>query len=224
MSYTSDREQVVGAARAMAAAGLVVGASGNVSARTHDGNVAITRHGIPKGECTSADVIVVDLDGEVVDTAAAEHRPSVETAIHLGLLRARPDFGAVVHSHALYASMFAVAQRPIPALIDEFAVESGAEVPVAAYGISGTDELGANVVAAVGDYGRAALMANHGLVVGGRDLEHALELSIAIDRTAHIVLGAEVLGGAKPLREDAYNLYTLVYEMKVKEDKGEAPA
>lgn len=224
MSYATERAEVVEAAHAMAAAGLVVGASGNVSMRTADANVAITRHGIPKGACTPADVIVVDLDGDVVDDGADGHRPSVETSIHLGLLRARADFGAVVHSHALYASMFAVAQRPIPALIDEFAVEIGAEVPVAAYGISGSEDLGAKVVAGIGEYGRAALMANHGLVVGGRDLGHAVDLSIAIDRTAHIVLGAEMLGGAKALRADAYELYTLVYEMKVKEDKGEDPS
>lgn len=220
MTYETERAEVVAAAHAMAAAGLVVGASGNVSRRTGDANAAITRHGIPKGDCTPADVLVVDLDGEVVD-GDPEFRPSVETAIHLGLLRARPDFGAVLHCHALHASMFAVARRPIPSLIDEFAVEIGTEVPVAEYGISGTDDLGANVVAAMGEYGRAALMANHGLVVGGRDLDHAVELSIGIDRTAQIVVGAEVLGGAKALPQDAYDLYTLVYEMKVKQERGE---
>jgi len=220
VNYEQERREVVDAAHAMASSGLVVGSSGNVSRRLDGGLVAVTRHGVAKGNCTLEDVLIVDMEGNLAEEAG-DYRPSVETGIHTQILAERADFGAVMHSHALYPSMFAVAQKPIPALIDEFAVEIGGEIPVASYAISGTPELAANVLEAFGPYGRAALMANHGLVVGGQDLDHVLALSIAIDRTAHIVFGAEQLGGAMPLDEAAYSLYTALYEYKVREDLGE---
>ncbi|MCC7076273.1 MAG: class II aldolase/adducin family protein [Acidimicrobiia bacterium] len=218
MRYEAERTAVVSTARELFERDLVAGTSGNVSLQVEDDLVAITPHGTRYETMQPTDIILVDLQGDVVE---GDLQPSVETAIHLRAIAARRDVTAVVHSHPLYASMFALAHRPIPALIDEFVVECGAEIPCAGYAISGTDDLAQNVVAALGAFGRAALMVNHGLVVAHTDLDHCLALTAAIDRTAHIVLGAESLGGAVPLPAEAANLYTAVYEYKVKEAKGE---
>lgn len=218
MRYADERAAVAEAAKELFDRGLVAGTSGNLSLQVEDDLVAITPHGTRYETMTAGQVILVDLEGAVVE---GDLQPSVETAIHLRTMATRHDVRSVVHSHPVYASMFAVAHRPIPALIDEFVVECGAEVPCAEYAISGSDCLAEHVVEALGPYGRAALMVNHGLVVAHTDLDHCLALTANIDRTAQIVLGAETLGGAVPLPEEATNLFTTVYEYKVKEAKDE---
>jgi len=142
----------------MLAGGLVRGTEGNVSARAGE-LVAVSPTSLAYDTLRPEDVSLVTETGELVDG----REPSVELPLHLTVLAARPDVGAVVHTHSPHATA-----RPV--------------VPVA-NGRSGTAELGAAVVAAAGD-GDAVVMLDHGPVCFGTDLAEALERAFALEEAA----------------------------------------
>jgi L-fuculose-phosphate aldolase len=148
---------------------------------------------------TLDDLVVVALDGEVV-SAKEGRSPSSEKMLHLSCYRAFDDVGSVIHSHPVYATMFAVAHQNIPACIDEFTVYVGGDVRVTEYASSGSAALGDNAVVALKDRG-AALIANHGLVAVGPRPDKVLHITALVERNAQIVFGARLLGEIHQLPE-----------------------
>ncbi|MEJ7584665.1 MAG: class II aldolase/adducin family protein [Acidimicrobiales bacterium] len=201
------RAAVLAAAKTMHARGLVEGTAGNVSGRVNDGTVVMTPSSLSYEAMTLADLVVVTLDGEVV---SGHRSPTSEGALHLATMAAHPEVGGVVHCHAIHASMFAVARVPIPAAIDEFVVYVGGDVPVCDYHQSGSDELGKEVAAHLGDRS-AALMANHGLVCVGQSVDDALRVALVVEHNAHIVWGAQLLGPVAELPDKPVRDFTGVY-------------
>ena len=202
MSWEEEKEQVLEACRRIVAAGLVAGASGNVSRRVEgpDGVplVAITASQVPYHRLTARDIVVIDFEGDPVEGVGV---PSSETLAHLAVYRARPDVGAVVHTHSIYASALAVAGLEIPPLIDEQVVVLGGVVPVAEYAIAGSQELADKACAALGE-GNAVLLHNHGVLGVGADLEEAAIACELVERLAQIYVLALGLGRVTPLPED----------------------
>ena len=184
------RLAVLDAAHELNRKGLVEASSGNVSARVDGERVCMTPSSVLYDEMVIGDLVIVDLDGNVLE---GEKGPTSEKALHLACYRAYPEVGGVIHSHAVFATMFAVARQPIPAAIEEVAVYVGGEIPVCAYTMTGTDQLGDEVAAKLADRG-ATLLANHGLVSVGRDVGEALKIAALVERTAQIVWGARQLG------------------------------
>lgn len=184
------RESVLAAARELSRRGLVEGTAGNVSARVEEGRVCMTPSSVAYDTMTLDDLVVVDLDGEVLE---GERSPTTERSLHLSCYRAHPEIGGVIHSHPVYASMFAVARQPIPAAIEEVTVYIGGDIEVCDYVMTGTDELGEAVAAALAERA-ATLMANHGMVTVGATVEKALHAAAVVERTAQIVWGARLLG------------------------------
>jgi L-fuculose-phosphate aldolase len=189
-SPTTTREAVLATAKRMLAAGLVEGTSGNISGRLPDGLVCLTPSSVDYDTMTLDDLVVVDLDGAVV---AGTRSPTTEKDLHLSTLRRYPELGAVIHTHAVYATMFALAHEPIPAVIEEVVVYLGGDVPCCRYEGTGTAALGDAVAAHLADRG-AALLANHGLVTCGPSPETALHNAALAERTAKIVWGARAMG------------------------------
>lgn len=183
-------QAVLAAAQAMYAKGLVEGTAGNVSGRVGDGTFCLTPSSLGYEAMRASDLIFVDAGGDVV---AGDGHPSSEKALHLACYRRWAEVGGVVHCHPLYASMFAVARQTIPAAIEEVVIYIGGDVEVCDYHLTGSDELGEAVAAELGRRS-AVLMANHGLVTVGRDPADALHGALVVERTAHIVWGARLLG------------------------------
>ncbi len=202
------KHEVLETARAMHARGLVEGTAGNVSGRVDDDTIVMTPSSVPYTTMTLDDLVVVTADGTVV---AGERSPTSEKAVHLATLARHAEVGGVVHSHARWASTFAVARRPIPAAIDEFVVYIGGDVPVCDYHQSGSDELG-DAVAAAFEARSAVLMANHGLVTIGKSPADALHAALVVEHNAHIMWGAGALGGVVPLPEKARTDFANVYD------------
>jgi L-fuculose-phosphate aldolase len=202
------REKLVETARELLRCGLVEGTAGNLSARLPDGNVVLSPSSLPYDTMTVDDLVVCGLDGKVLSGARP---PTSEKALHLACLRKHPELGAVIHSHAKYATMFAITRRPIPCVIEEFDVFVGGEVPVAEYELTGSDELGEEVSRHVGERG-AVLMANHGLLTVGKDLAGALKVAKLVERTAEIVWGAQALGPVVPLPEETMKRFAPIYK------------
>jgi L-fuculose-phosphate aldolase len=202
------KQDLLDTAKQLLRSGLVEGTSGNLSARLSDGNVVMTPSSLDYEAMTVDDLVVLDLDGDVVE---GERPPTSEKSLHLACLRAHADVGAVIHSHALHCSMFAITQQPIPCVIEEFEVYVGGDVPVADYRLTGSDELAEEVARHVEDRG-AVLMANHGLLTVGRDVYDAMKVAQLVERTAQIVWGARALGDIVPLPEKTRKAFAPIYK------------
>jgi L-fuculose-phosphate aldolase len=200
---------VLAAAKDMLRRGLVEGTAGNISARREDGNLVITPSSVDYSEMMLDDLVLVDPDGEVLQ-AADGRSPSTELKLHLACYRAFDDIGSVIHSHPVWATMFAIAHQSIPACIDEFAVYCGGEIRCTQYAASGTPDVGANAVKAL--QGRAAaLIANHGMVAVAPRPDKALHVTALVERTAQIVWGARTLGGPVPIPDDVNAGFAGIY-------------
>lgn len=189
------REEVAAAARRLAAAGLLVGTAGNVSARSGD-RVAITATGIALGSCTADDVTVVTPTGRVV---AGTLEPTSELSLHLGVYADSPAT-AVVHTHAPFATALACVLDSLPVLhYQQLAL--GGEIRVAPYATFGTPELAAHVRTAL--EGRsAALLANHGSVTLGGTLDAAVENALLLEWLCQLHHRASTLGAPRALTEE----------------------
>lgn len=209
---------VASAAREMAALGLATGSSGNVSLRLAGGLFAVTPSGVPYTRLRDEEVVIIDGDAEPVEPvdggwSQPDLMPSSETLLHLAIYAARPDVGAVVHTHAVYSSVAAVAGLDVPPIIDEMMLSVGGPVRVSEYRFPGTQELADSVVAALGER-NAALIRNHGAVGVGRDLESALDVCVLVERMAHIFVFASLLGGANPLPPEAVETELALYRLR----------
>ena len=208
-SVANPENAVLDAAKDMLRRGLVEGTAGNISARRSDGNIVITPSSVDYRDMQLDDLVLVDPEGAVLH-AADGRSPSSEMKLHLACYQAFDDIGSVIHSHPVWATMFAIAHEPIPACIDEFAVYCGGDVRCTEYAASGTPEVGANAVKAL--EGRAAaLIANHGLVAVGPRPDKVLHVTALVERTAQIVWGARALGGPVPIPDDVNRNFAGVY-------------
>ncbi len=210
MRFVDDPEAaVLAAAKDMLRRGLVEGTAGNISARRSDGNLVVTPSSVDYAEMALDDLVLVGPDGAVL-SAKDGRSPSTEMQLHLACYRAFDDIGSVIHSHPVWATMFAIAHQPIPACIDEFAVYCGGDVLCTEYAASGTPDVGANAVTALA--GRAAaLIANHGLVAVGPRPDKVLHVTALVERTAQIAWGARALGGPVPIPDDVNKNFAGVY-------------
>jgi L-fuculose-phosphate aldolase len=191
----AEREQVAEACRRLAAAGLVIGTAGNVSARSGDA-VAISPTGAELGALVAREVTVVDLDGEVVD---GELEPTSEIELHLGVYR-RYDAGGIVHTHAPMATALScVLVDELPCVHYQMLLLGGS-VRVAPYATFGTPELAESVIAAL--EGRtAALMASHGAISYGADLDQATEHALLLEWACGVYWHARAIGEPRVLDE-----------------------
>jgi L-fuculose-phosphate aldolase len=201
MLLAEHRSAIVTACQQLLADGLLRGTSGNLSIRDRDSQaIAITPTGIDYPAMTAADVAVLDGSGDRLDGALL---PSSEWALHLAIFRQRPDVGAVVHTHSVFATTFAVLGEPVPP-VHYLLARAGSDwlpVPVARYARYGSLELADNCVRTLAD-GNAVLLANHGLVAVGATLATAVALADAVEYTAELAWRARQLGQPRVLNAD----------------------
>ena len=175
MTQTAWREDIVAAARTLAAQGLNRGSAGNVSTRWQDGFL-VTPTGLDCEAMQPGDIVPMAMDG----SWQGARQPSSEWRFHRDLYAARPEAGAIVHAHAPFATALACLRADIPPVHYMIARFGGNTVRCAAYATFGTQALSDAALAAL--EGRCAcLLANHGLLVFGRDLRHALDLAVELE-------------------------------------------
>lgn len=155
--------------------GLNKGTSGNVSVRHGDG-FYITPTGMPYAGLTADDIPLMALDG----THQGTRKPSSEWRFHRDLYAARPEVGAVLHAHSPFAVSLACLRRDIPPFHYMIARFGGDTIRCADYAIFGSEALSASAMAAMADR-QGCLLANHGLLVAGCDLDEALALAIELE-------------------------------------------
>jgi L-ribulose-5-phosphate 4-epimerase len=194
---------------------LVTWTGGNISARDpHTGLVVIKPSGIRYEALQPAHLVVVDLDGSVVEGSL---KPSSDTASHLYIYRLRSDVGGVVHTHSAYATAFAALGRPIPVYLTAMADEFGGPIPCGGFALIGGEEIGRVVVESIGA-SPAVLLKNHGVFTIGPNAESAVKAAVMVEDVARTVWMALQLGQPEeiPAEEVAklHHRYTHVYGQK----------
>jgi len=172
------RQSLVDHGRRLVAGGYVVGADGNLSVRSGDG-VLITPSRVPYDRLTSEGIATLNLYG------AGDDFRSSEWAVHCAIYQRRPDVMAIIHAHPVYGCVLAVRRERLEALLDEVEPVLGGAIEVAEYAPSGSIDLGARAVAGLGPR-HAVILANHGTVTVGADLEEAFYRLEVLERAAHV--------------------------------------
>ncbi len=193
-----SRQALIAVAQAMAPAGLNRGTSGNVSVRSGDA-FYITPTGLPYASLSPDDIPLMALDG----SHQGRRKPSSEWRFHRDLYAGRPEVGAVLHAHSPFAVSLACLRRDIPPFHYMIARFGGSTIRCAEYAIFGSAELSAAAMVAM-DERKACLLANHGLLVAGRDLDEALALAIELEELCEQYWRACQLG--QPVLLDAMEM------------------
>ena len=162
----------------MNALGINHGKSGNVSLRV-PGGFLITPTGMAYEALKPSDIVAISIDGRVRGPRA----PSSEWPMHLHILRGRPDAAAVVHTHSPSATALACLRRDIPRFHYMVAAAGGESIRCAPYALYGSEALARHALAALEER-KACLLANHGVVALGPDLDAALALALEVERLA----------------------------------------
>ena len=191
---TSPRAALVAANLRLVRDGLNQGTSGNVSLRHRD-DLLITPSGVPADAVEPAMIAAMPLTGE--GTWRGPTKPSSEWRLHRDILAARPDIGAVIHTHSTYATVLATQHRDIPALHYMIAAFGGPVIRCTPYAPFGTQALSDLVVAHLADR-HGVLLGNHGMVATGATLDQAMWRASELELLAKFTVLA-TLGGTPPV-------------------------
>ena len=186
---------------------LVAWTSGNISTRDRETDLVVIKpSGIRFEQLTPGNMVVVDLEGNVVE---GDYKASSDTASHCYIYRHMPDVYGVVHTHSRHATAFAVVGRSIPCHTTAMGDEFGGEIPCGGFALVGGEEIGERVVEALRDSrSPACLLVNHGVFTVGTTAEKAVKAAIMTEDNAAIMFLAYQLGEPLPItQEDIDSLY-----------------
>lgn len=169
------RRAMVAAARQLSDQGLNRAATGNIGVRCGT-SFLITPSGVPAEKLSPETMVAMDLSGAILGLG----KPSSEWRFHRDILAARPEIGAVVHTHARFATSLACLQRELPAFHYMIAVAGGDSIRCTPYAIFGSQELSSLALQALQDR-KACLLGNHGMIALGVDLADALAVAVEVE-------------------------------------------
>jgi L-ribulose-5-phosphate 4-epimerase len=215
MMLSALRQQVLEANLALPKNRLVLWTSGNASARDPETNLVVIKpSGVLFDDLTAENLVVVDLDGNVVE---GDLKPSVDTASHLYVYRHRDDVHGIIHTHSPFATSFAIRGEPLPIYTTTSAAVFGGAIPVSDFATIGEEEIGKEIVEKIGD-NNAILMRSHGVFTIGKNVMSALKYSVVLEETAEVVHYALLRGDMSPLPGDVvergYAVYKNTYGQK----------
>ncbi len=196
--YDRYKESVLQTTIKLVERGFVQGLGGNVSMLVPgEKAIAITPSQREYLTMTAEEICVVDFDLNPIEDNGL--MPSLETGLHLAVYKGRQDASAVIHTHQIYASIFALINQPIPALFDEISISIGNTVEVVPYGFTGSELLLTNVAARLGNRAQCYILQNHGALALGADLAKALRNAELLEKCAEVYYHA--LSTGKPVTQ-----------------------
>ena len=199
MLLQKEREMIVAYGKRMLSAGLTRGTGGNLS--IYDRNLelmAITPSGIPYEEIEAEDILIMKLDGTIVE---GNKTPSSEHTMHEIVYRTREDVGAMLHVHSTFAVTLACLNEDLPAVDYMVAYSRGRSVKCAPYASFGTPDLAVNALKTMGNQ-NAVLLTNHGMNVVGPDLPKAFAIAEQLEFCAELYVRARTIGKPVILPDD----------------------
>ncbi|MFZ0087931.1 MAG: L-ribulose-5-phosphate 4-epimerase [Solirubrobacteraceae bacterium] len=197
--------------------GLVAWTTGNISERVPDSDLIVIKpSGVSYADLTPESMVVVDLDGHVVE---GDLEPSSDTATHAYVYRSMDRIGGVVHTHSPYATAWAARCEPIPCVLTAMADEFGGDIPLGPFARIGGEEIGQGIVETLRDRRSAAvLMRSHGVFTIGADAREAVKAAVMCEDVARSALLARLLGDVERLDQadiDAlHDRYQNIYGQK----------
>jgi L-fuculose-phosphate aldolase len=192
------RNTIIDKCRWMNATGLNQGTSGNISAR-HGKTMLISPSATPYDVLTPDMIAAMPIEDDY-GSWKGPLKPSTEWRFHLDIMRARPDVGGIVHTHATYSTALAIARKEIPACHYMIAAFGGINVRVAGYARFGTKELSEHALKAL-ENRTACLLANHGMIATGASLDKAMWLAVELETIARQYYLSLAIGGPVLLSE-----------------------
>ncbi|WP_274627330.1 class II aldolase/adducin family protein [Arvimicrobium flavum] len=192
------RQSIIDHCIGMNASGLNQGTSGNISVRSGDA-MLITPSATPYAAMTPEHIAAMPIEGEY-GSWSGPLKPSTEWRFHLDIMRARPEVGAIVHTHSTYATILAIARKEIPACHYMIAAFGGSTIRCAGYARYGTQELSDVALKAL-DGRNGCLLANHGMIAVGPNLEKAMWLAVELETIARQYYHSLLIGGPVLLSE-----------------------
>jgi L-fuculose-phosphate aldolase len=210
MDESEARRLICKSGRRLVEKGLVSRSWGNISIRLDESFMLITPSGRTYEDLQPEEVVRVQIQSLKYD---GNIKPSSEFVLHAEVYKQRKKINAVIHTHQMNASTVAAAHREVPPILDDMAQIIGPSVRVAEYALPGTKKIVKKTVKAL--RGRnAALMANHGAVCIGRDMEEAFVVCEVLEKACKAFIEAEFLGGAKSIHKFEAHLMHQYYLRK----------
>jgi L-fuculose-phosphate aldolase len=205
------KQELVAVSRKVYLNKFVAAYDGNISCRTSENKILITRSAVCKGDVNQEDIITLNLSGE---TISGSGKASTESKLHLFIYNKREDVQAVIHAHPVYLTAFAAAGLALDNhYFPEVALTIG-KVPLCNYETPSTDALHLSLFPYI-DFAHCFLLQNHGVVATGRSLSEAYFRLEKLEHSAKTLIFAKALGGAQPLPDDKieelYKLSSTVY-------------
>lgn len=211
VSLKKAKEEVLRACKIISGNGFVLGTAGNISAIVEGENLfVITPSSYPYNIMKEEDLVVSDMEGNIVE---GNRKPSIEFSMHRFIYLKRPDAKAIVHSHSPYATAASSINgvTSIPAIDIEAAFGLGGDINVASFAPPGSPELAANVKEAIGKKG-GVLLANHGAIGIGVNMDSALLASDNIERNCKMYLSIMSVGELKTMPQDFMNMSNSIFK------------
>jgi len=197
------RDQIVFIIRRIYRHGMTTTSGGNVSIIDENGDIWITPSAKDKGSLHASDIVCVKAGGEI----AGKHKPSSEFPFHRAIYEIRPDIKAVIHAHPPALVSFSIAHTfPDTNVIPQVKKICG-PVGYAKYGIPGSDELGQGIAAVFKEHYNAVIMENHGVVVGGIEMNDACQRFETLEFCAHTIVNAKAVGAVKCVSEESQEAF-----------------
>ena len=184
----AQREKLLEISRLLVSQGLNKGTSGNASVRVGDG-LLITPTGLEVAAMTPQDIVWMDGEGHI----HGERQPSSEWHFHRDILQARPEINAVLHTHSVFATTLACLHKEVPPFHYMIAVTGSDRIRCAPYALFGSQSLSAHALEALRD-SRACLLANHGMIALGEDLDRALAVAVEVENLCEMYWRALQVG------------------------------
>lgn len=202
MHHWEIRQQIIDMCLEMNASGLNQGTSGNISVRYKD-SMLITPSGVPYKDLTPEHIARMSLKHDRFEWKGP-YKPSSEWHFHRAILQAKPEAGAIVHTHSTFSTILSISRRNIPACHYMIAAFGGNTVNCADYATFGTPELSNNILKAMQNRS-ACLLANHGMIATGKDLDKAMWAAVELETLSKQYYHSLLLGGMQILPESEMN-------------------
>ena len=193
-----EKEQVVRYGKKLIDRRLTTGSGGNISVCNREKNlVAISPSGLDYYETTPEDIVILDIDGNLVE---GKHRPSSEAGMHLAFYKNRADVSGIVHTHSKFATAIACMGWELPA-VHYLIGMAGHRVKCTGYATYGSDELAKKALETIGD-SNAVLLANHGLIALGEDVDRAFSTAEHLEFVSEVYYLTKTLGTPNILSDE----------------------
>jgi len=209
MILKEERDEIIKYGKLMLTSGLTKGTGGNLSVYNREEKLmAITPSGIPYFDILPEDIVIMNLEGDVVE---GERIPSSEHNMHIMIYKNREDVNAIVHAHPVFSTTVSALNEELPAVDYLVAFSGGKAVKCAKYATYGTVELAENSIKAMGKQ-NAVLLANHGLNAVSGELKSAFAIAEQIEFCAEIYVRARSIGNPVILSDDEMGMMVKRFE------------